>query len=522
MYMTKHRMKVAIYTRVSTEEQAKEGYSLGAQEDALRKYAESNNLEVYDVYSDDGYSGKSYERPEIQRLFKHLYDGKFQAILVKTVDRISRKLSDISKLQDEVLVPNNCRLLVSDNNLDSSTLDGKMFINLIGTFAEYERGMIISRVKAGMEKRAEQGYWNGGIVLGYNNINKQLVINTEEAKLVKRIFELRAEGKGYKYIAKTVNEEGYRSKKGNLFSIGTIKTILENEVYIGKCRWGKRKDWNTKRRKGVTKDYVLVEGKHEAIISLDLWAKAQTINNTNKESVSKNRNFHGDFILSGILRCPACGAGTVMSKSKKRDGSGYHLYYMCQAFASKGLKACKSNLIGKESIEKKVLQRVKELLNDMTIVEDVLERIESQKLLEKSSMKNTLLLNSKNLEKKKALLNKLNSDYSSEKLGARVYNMQAESILKDIDDMEERKRRVEREYEDLQSESTITKETIYQALEHFDSLYKTATFEQRKLLLRALIKKIEVEPNRKDIKCITFWFDYDDALLLSKTGGTVS
>lgn len=155
-------------------------------------------------------------------------------------------------------------------------------------------------------------------------------------------------------------------------------------------------------------------------------------------------------------------------------------------------------------------------------VEDVLERIESQKLLEKSSMKNTLLLNSKNLEKKKALLNKLNSDYSSEKLGERVYNMQAESILKDIDDIEERKRRGEREYEDLQNESTITKETIYQAFEHFDSLYKTATFEQRKLLLRALIKKIEVEPNRKDMKCITFWFDYDDALLLTKTGRTVS
>lgn len=251
--MTQLPLKVAIYTRVSTEEQAKEGFSLKAQEDILRKYAESKNLEVYDTYSDDGYSGKSYERPEIQRLFKHLYEGKFQAILVKTVDRISRRLSDISKLQDEVLLPNNCRLLVSDNNLDSSTLDGKMFINLIGTFAEYERGMIINRVKTGMEKRAEQGYWNGGIVLGYDNVNKQLVINKEEAFLVKRIFELRADGRGYKFIAKNINEEGYRSKKGKLFSICTIKTILENEVYIGKCRWGKRRDWNTKRRKGLLK-----------------------------------------------------------------------------------------------------------------------------------------------------------------------------------------------------------------------------------------------------------------------------
>ncbi|MEK5389566.1 recombinase family protein [Margalitia sp. FSL K6-0131] len=500
--MNQPLLKVAIYTRVSTEEQAKEGFSLEAQEDILKKYAKNNGYEIYGIYSDEGYSGKNYERPEIQRLFRDLYEGKFQAILVKTVDRISRRLSDISKLLDDVLLPNNCRLLVSDNNLDSSTLNGSMFINFLGTFAQYERGMIIERVKSGMEKRAEQGYWNGGIVLGYDNVNKQLVINESESLIVKRIFELRAEGKGYKYIAKTVNEEGYRSKKGKLFSICTIKTILENEVYIGKCRWGRRKDWNTKRRKGVTKDYVLVEGKHEAIISLDLWAKAQAVNNTNRESVSKNRNFHGDFILSGILRCPVCGAGTVMSKSKKRDGSGYHLYYMCQAFASKGLKACKSNLIGKESIERKVLQKIKELLSDMGIVEEVLDRIEEQKVLEESSIRKSLLLNKKSLEKKKAHLDKLNSDYFAEKIRAEVYNMQAELILKDIAVLEDRRREFEREYEDLHSESIITKESVFQALENFDTLYESATFEQRKQLIRAIIKKIEVEPNRKDIKHI--------------------
>lgn len=520
--MTQLPLKVAIYTRVSTEEQAKEGFSLGAQEDILKKYAESNDYEIYGVYSDEGYSGKNYERPEIQRLFKHLYGGKFQAILVKSVDRISRRLSDISKLLDDVLLPNNCRLLVSDNNLDSSTLNGSMFINFLGTFAQYERGMIIERVKSGMEKRAEQGLWNGGIILGYDNEKKRLVINKEEASLVRRIFELRAEGKGYKYIAKTVNEEGYRSKKGKLFSICTIKTILENEAYIGKCKWGKRKDWNTKRRKGVTKDYVLVEGKHEAIISFELWSKVQAVNNTNRESVSKNRNFHGDFILSGILRCPACGAGTVMSKSKKRDGSGYHLYYMCQAFASKGTKACKSNLIGKENIERKVLQKVKELLSNITIIEEVLDNIEKQNILDESSIRNALLLNKKSLEMKKSHLDKLNSDYFSEKIRAEVYNMQAESILKDIADIEERKKRIEREYEDLKTDTIITKETIYQALENFDNLYETATNEQRKLLIRAIIKRIEVESNRKDIKHITFWFDYDDALLLSKTGGALS
>lgn len=295
--MTKTPLKVGIYTRVSTEEQAKEGFSLEAQRDLLEKYAKENGFEVYGIYCDEGYSGENYERPEIQRLFKHLWEGKFKAILVKSVDRISGRMSDISKLLDDVLLPNRCRLLVSDNNLDSSTLNGSMFINLLGTFAQYERGMIIERVKTGMEERAEQGFWNGGIVLGYDNVNKSLVINNEEALLVKKILELRAEGNGYKYIAKTLNEEGHRSKKGKLFSICTIKTILENEVYIGKVKWGKRRDNGAKRRKGETEGFLLVDGKHEAIFPLDLWAKVQSVNNTNRESIKKSKFPWGLYLI---------------------------------------------------------------------------------------------------------------------------------------------------------------------------------------------------------------------------------
>jgi site-specific DNA recombinase len=520
--MNDQPLKVAIYTRVSTEEQAKEGFSLKAQEEHLRSYAKSRGYEVYDVYSDEGYSGKDYNRPEIQRLFKNLHEGKFQGILVKSVDRISRKWSDVGKLVDDELIPNNCRLLVSDNNIDSSTIGGSTFIQLLATFAQYERTMIIERVKLGMRKRAELGYWNGGIVLGYDTINKELVVNENEALIVKKIFELRAEGRGYKSIAHTLNEEGCRTKKGRLFSICTIKTILENEVYIGKCRWGRRRDWNVKRRKGTTKDYVLVEGRHTPIISPELWAKVQAVNTTNKESVSKNRNFRGDFILSGILRCPACGAGTVMSKSKKRDGSGYHLYYMCQAYASKGKTACSSNLIVKEHIENKVVQRIKELVQNEVIVENVLAKIEKQYNEELAGVKNSLLIITRSLEKKKAHLDKLSRDYFEERISAETFNELSEALRKDIGALQEKKENMERQAEIKSSRVIVTKETVIEALRNFSSLYDTASNEQKKALVRAIIKKIEVEPNRKDINRITFWFDYDDALLLSKTRRTIS
>lgn len=140
---------------------------------------------------------------------------------------------------------------------------------------------------------------------------------------------------------------------------------------------------------------------------------------------------------------------------------------------------------------------------------------------EENSIRDALLLNKKSLEMKKTQLEKLTNDYYSDKLSAETYDSLSKGIRKDLEILEKKYRSYEEEYEDLQSETIISKDTIYQALENFDNLYETATNEEKKLLLRAIIKKIEVEPNRKDIKKITFWFDFDDALLLSKTGGTV-
>ncbi|KPV44517.1 recombinase family protein, partial [Alicyclobacillus ferrooxydans] len=514
-------IKVAIYTRVSTEEQAKEGFSLKAQEGLLRQYAQNRGYVVYDVYCDDGYSGKDFNRPEIQRLFRDLYSENFNGILVKSVDRVSRRMSDISKLLDDVLLPNNCRLLVSDNNLDSSELSGTMFINFLGTFAQYERSLIIDRVKTGMTKRAELGFWNGGVVLGYDHVNKRLVINEGEADIIRRIFNLRAQGKGYKSIAEIVNEEGYRTKNDNLFGITAIKTILENPVYIGKCKWGRRRDWSVKRRKGVTEDYILVDGKHESIIPLELWINAQSVSCAYRESASKNRNFHGEFVLSGILRCPQCGAGTVMSKSKKRDGSGYHLYYMCQAFHSKGKKACKSNLIPKDLIERKVVQQIRELIRNEAIVENVVNRITGENDKALVDVKNSITAISKRLGKQKIHLDKLTKDYFDERISPEAYNELSERVRKEVTELQLQRSQLDRKYEEQTSHSVITKRDVMDALSNFDVLYDKASNEEKKSLIRAVIKKIEVEPNRKDIKKITFWFDYDDALLLSKTGGTV-
>ncbi|MGG4413132.1 recombinase family protein, partial [Brevibacillus agri] len=189
-----------IYVRVSTEEQTK-GFSLDGQINEVRRYLERKGYTVYEIYIDDGYSGKDFERPAVQKMFRDMQQGKFEAIAVWKVDRLSRSNNDVLTLINHHLKPNDLKLLVSTCDIDSSTTNGYMFISLLSTFAEYERAQIIDRVNNGMQKRAENGKWNGGIILGYDIVEKQLVINTAESQIVQKIFDLRAEGKGYKFIA---------------------------------------------------------------------------------------------------------------------------------------------------------------------------------------------------------------------------------------------------------------------------------------------------------------------------------
>ncbi|MUG71785.1 MULTISPECIES: recombinase family protein [Paenibacillus] len=511
-----------IYTRVSTEEQKNGGNSLQAQEDELIKYAEQKGLKVVRVYCDGGYSGKDFNRPEFQQMMKDLEKGEFQVILAWRVDRISRNNKDVLTLIENELRPRNCKLLISIGDIDSSTDNGFMMISLLGTLAQHERASIISRVKLGMNKRASEGKWNGGLIYGYDCVDKKLVINEAESEVIRNIFQMRLEAMGYKAIAHRLNERGITTKTGKLFSIFSIKTILTNPTYIGQNRWSYHQDWNTRRRKGKNEEPIIVEGQHEAVINIELWEKVQAVQLASKNSVSTNKNFNGEFLLSGLLRCPKCGSGTVMSKSKKYDGSGYHLYYMCQAYHSKGKVACDTNLIPKERIEEQVILTVKALLHSDSIIDEVLEKLEHDVKQDTIEIKQTLNFAEKELSQNEALQKKLDADYFAGSIAVQQYNRLSEHLRVRIEELNNRvdefQRMLDAEYAKIQ----IDRDTVNKALINFNSLFDSATNEQKKALIRALVKRIDVEPDRKRIKDITFWFFDKPTLPLSKVRRTVS
>ncbi|SFA93619.1 Resolvase, N terminal domain [Lentibacillus halodurans] len=153
-----------IYARVSTEEQASEGYSIEAQKKLLYDYAKQRNIQIIDEYIDEGRSGKSIDgRPEMQRLLKNARNNRFDVVITYKLDRLARKTRDSLEII-ETLEDHNVQLMIYSENFDTTTLQGKMMYTLFSSFAEMERGQIVERVKMGMNQRAMEGKWNGGMV----------------------------------------------------------------------------------------------------------------------------------------------------------------------------------------------------------------------------------------------------------------------------------------------------------------------------------------------------------------------
>ncbi|MFP3918341.1 recombinase family protein [Lysinibacillus telephonicus] len=513
--MSSKLIKCCGYVRVSTEEQLK-GYSLEFQAEEIRKYAEQNGFEIVDIYEERGESAKDIHRTQYQQMIKDLYNNKFEVILVWKVDRIVRNLLDLMQLIQE-LNNKDKRLVITSTGSDSAKEQDDLFFIFQGYFSSLERKKILERTYMGMKKRAEKGLYNGGRVYGYDNINKMLAVNKFEGQIVQEIFELRAQGKGYKYIALQLNARGIKTKQNRAFSINIVKQIVNNELYIGLIKWGEYSDWSEKRRSGKTTP-LIVGGKHEAIISKEMWDKVQEVNRKYKEKKLVNRKVKGDLLLTGILRCPACGHGMVMHKSK-----GLY-YYMCGQYHNKGITECRSNLVKKEFIEPLVENIVLQLINNDEIIREMINYQEkdsnaSTELAEYQLEKvlKDIKSNEEKLEalEEEYLNNLLKSDYEKER-----NSRMAEKISQQLIELENNKAFLVDEINEKKS-MQIDENGIREVFSDFEKVYYSADRLLKKSLLKALIKRIEVSKNRRELESIEFWFFPEYRLPLGELGRTV-
>ncbi|EHI96906.1 Resolvase domain containing protein [Clostridium sp. DL-VIII] len=504
---------VALYCRVSTPEQAEEGYSIGEQKRILSDECIKHGDTIYKVYADEGISGKNIKnRPALKELLKDAEEGKFDSVLVWKMNRISRSLKDVLNIVD-LFEECNITFKSATEPFDTTTPSGKMQFQMMALIGEFERGTIAQNVKMGMMARAREGRWNGGIVFGYdvkereNSTNKkrrdtELIINEKEAEVVRIIFTMYSQGNGYKAITTYINKFGHTTKKGKPFSVGSIKDILMNPIYIGKIRYNVRPNWSEKRRRNKNSNPLIVDGIHKPIIGQELWDKVQKQIETNKGKPS--RIYDGEFPLTGILRCPVCGEGMVISRSSKarKDGTRHRIeYYCCGAWKNKGTAVCHSNSINVDKANEYVFGKLSELLNNDKLIKDIVVNINSTRKAMIDPSKDELEKILKELDKLEAKKKKVFEAYEEDIITKKDFSDRMSEISS-------REEMLEQEVNNLKSNilddgvQEVSYEFVREILSSVSKmLSELPSREQQKRLLHMLISRITINKTR-DIESI--------------------
>lgn len=346
--------KTGIYLRVSTEEQAREGFSIHAQKEKLTSYANINDWDIYDFYIDDGISGKNItDRPSINRLIEDVKSGNVNNVLIYKLDRLTRSVKDLINLI-ELFEENNCSFNSVTEKLDTSNAVGRMFIKIIGIFAEFERENLAERVSFGYEQKAREGnYTNCNGVNGYDYIvgSGELVVNDIEKDIVNRIYDLYLEGNSMIKIAKQFNYENVPTKRGGDWAQSTIKSILTNPTYIGKVRYGVAK-------KNQSKAFD-VDGTQECIIDEEKFYKTQEVMKKRKHYCNKKFPSEKAYFTTA-LRCHKCGAKLHPKMSKQANGDKIYITYYCN---NKAVGRCKCSGIS----HIKVLNAFEDYINNIKL-----------------------------------------------------------------------------------------------------------------------------------------------------------
>lgn len=442
-------MRVFLYLRVSSKEQI-EGYSLGEQEERLRAFCKAKGWKVAKVFNDGGYSGANINRPALSDLVRAIENHQADAVLVYKLDRLSRSQKDTLTLIDTFL-QNQCDFISMTENFDTSSPFGRAMIGILSVFAQLEREQIKERMQMGKEGRAKQGKYHGGGVspVGYDYKDGHLVINEFEALHVREMHELFQQGVPLRVINKKINE-----KFGKYYEARTIKRTLKNPLYIGKIKH------NT----------TLYDGEHQPIIDEETFNKTKELLDALPKSTKPNMNTY----LGGILYCGQCGAKYGVKMAKDTRYNRTYRYYMCHS----KMKTNK-NMIKDENCQNKIFPVDK--LDEIVFSEIRKLKIEKNFKSVCKEDDNTDIINHEiqKLENQKSRLIDLYSlgTFTVEELQNKITPLQEQ-----IDIL----------YKQIKKPATPQKKA-HEMIQSFDDILDNGNFDDIKLLIDALIDRIEID-----------------------------
>lgn len=462
--------KVFIYVRVSTQEQAKDGYSIDEQIERLKMYCKAMGWVIVKIYTDGGYTGSDMNRPALQDMIKDIKAGKADSVVVYKLDRLSRSQKDTLHLIEDVFLKNDTDFVSMCENFDTSTSFGRAMIGILAVFAQLEREQIKERMAMGKEARVKSGKWRGGgnAPVGYDYTNGELAINDYEAMQVREIYELYLQGLNFCQIERMFNKKGYAHKYGT-WNRTLVRNAMVNKIYCGYVKY------NGEYHKG----------NHEPIVD------KKTFESANKlyESLdrAKFRNNGRSTYLGGLIFCECCTARFTLSKN------GKYRYYICHSRRKVTRHMvkdpnCKNKIYKLEILDDLILSEIKKL----AVNHDEIQKLQKRNVTDEMREKEALI--QKEIEKLNAQKSRFMDLY-----GVGQYTM--DELNEKVQPLNEKREKLEKELKGLSANKNMTEKEVIEIVSNFEDIINHGTFEEIRIMIASLIEKIEINGDNVNI----FW-----------------
>lgn len=471
--------RVACYIRVSTLEQANEGYSIGVQTEKLQAYCLAHGWNIVGTYTDPGFSGSNMDRPALNRMMADIKAGHIDIVLVYKLDRLSRSQRDTLYMIEDMFLKNNADFVSMTENFDTSQPLGRAMIGILSVFAQLEREQIKERMAMGNVARAASGLWRGGsgAPIGYDYVDGRLVVNDYEAMQVRLIFDLFLKGYTFHGIALELRNRGYTNKYGSWKNTPIISQILTNTTYIGKVRY-------------AGEEY---DGQHDPIIDMNTWDAVQIRHKEVTRGLSEHQKspFKAKKLLTGLIWCGDCGARYFYHSTVRKRPSGDKVsyeHYLCYTRASHKTMRRAEKCCGKtwkhDALNNLVISEIMKLSLSDTAIYDLIEAKSGS--CEESDRAVTIKARLSELDKQ---LSKIMDLYT---LG----NIPLDAISEKADAIQTEREALSAELETFTPVNpALSVDKAKKILSVADSIFTDGTMEDQRAFVNSLISKIVLQAN---------------------------
>lgn len=473
--------KVAIYVRVSTTNQAEEGYSIDEQKAKLTSYCDIKDWNIYEIYTDGGFSGSNTERPALEQLIRDAERKKFDTVLVYKLDRLSRSQKDTLFLIEDVFIKNGIEFLSLQENFDTSTPFGKAMIGLLSVFAQLEREQIKERMQLGKLGRAKAGksmMWaRTSYGYDYQKETGSLTINPAQSLVVKYIFERYLAGRSITKLRDDLNE---KYPKEISWNYRAVRGILSNPVYCGYNQY-----------KGQ-----LFPGEHEPIISEDVYKRTQEELKIRQRTAAEKTNprpFQAKYMLSGLAQCGYCGAPLkLLMGMVRKDGTRFIRYECHQRHPrkTKGVTVynnnvkCDSGFYEKDALENYVLTEISKLQDDTGYLDKIFSG-DNAETIDRESYK-------KQIEELSKKLSRLNDLYIDDRITLEELQSRSAEFIS-------MRATLETELENDPALRRDKRKADMRELLNAEKVF-SMDYERQKILVRGIINKVQVMADKVVIR----------------------